>query len=111
MLTDTTYPTLTTTTQPDTSLSTVAATALVSTQQWRIAMGKPMQWKAKAAEAEKRWMATPHDETPNNQHGRWGKKAHQPTMNNRNHCDAKTSVDVVKCRGINVQIILENGNL
>jgi hypothetical protein len=38
-----------------------------------------------------------------------GKKAHQPTA--KHHHDARTGVDVVRGGGINVQIVLGNGNL
>jgi hypothetical protein len=54
-------------------------------------------------------MEKPHGETPNNENGGRGKKAHQPTINNR--CDGKTWADVVQSGGINVQIVLGNGNL
>jgi hypothetical protein len=44
-------------------------------------------------------------------HGGQGKKAHQRTNNTGNHRAAKTWADVVRSGGINVQIVLGNGNL
>jgi hypothetical protein len=43
------------------------------------------------------------------QHGGWGKKAHQLT--NNNHHAGQSWADIVWSRGINVQIMLGNGNL
>jgi hypothetical protein len=118
-------PTPKTSAEPDAPLPDAPAAAPVATEEWRIAMGKATRWKAKAAEVKtkwtvtprdktlnhKRWTATPRDETPNNQHGGRGKKAHQPRNNTGNPHTAETWADVVRKGGINVQIILGNGNL
>jgi hypothetical protein len=109
MPTAATNPTVMTTAEPDASLTDAATAALESTQEWRIATGKATRRKAKAAVARKRWMATPRDETPNNQHGGRGKKAHQPMTNH--HPNARTWADIVQSGGINVQIVLGNSNL
>jgi Tfp pilus assembly protein PilX len=109
MPTATAQPTLKTSTKPDMPLPTVPAAALVATEEWRIVMGKATQQKAKSAEAKKKWIAIPRDETPNKTNGGLGKKAHQPTTNH--HHDMRTWADVVRSRGINVQIVLGNGNL
>jgi hypothetical protein len=50
-----------------------------------------------------------HGKTLTTQNGGWGKKTHQPT--NNNHYARKTWPDVVRTGGINVQIVLGNGNL
>jgi hypothetical protein len=49
------------------------------------------------------------EKTPTEQNGEWVKKNHQPTT--KNYRDAKTLADVVRSGGINVQIVLGNGNL
>jgi hypothetical protein len=60
---------------------------------------------------DQRWTATPRDKTPNDKHGGRGKKAHQLTSNTGNHRAVKPWADVVRSGGINVQIVLGNGNL
>jgi hypothetical protein len=62
-----------------------------------------------AAKADNMRMETAHEKTPTKQNGEWVKKNHQLTM--KNYCDVKTWADVVQSRGINVQIVLGNGNL
>jgi hypothetical protein len=47
--------------------------------------------------------------TPTKQNGERVKKNHQPTTSN--YCNATTWADVVRSGGINVQIVLRNGNL
>jgi hypothetical protein len=102
-------PTPKTSTEPDAPLSDVPATAPVATEEWRIAMGKATRRKAKAAAAKQKWTGIPCDDTPNKTNGGRGKKAHQLTTNH--HRDARTWADVVRSGGINVQIVLGNGNL
>jgi hypothetical protein len=89
----------------------VPADAPVATEEWRIATGKAMRRKSKAAEAKKKRTVTLRDETPNKMNGGWGKKAHQPRNNTGNHRAAETWADVVRRGGINVQIVLGKGNL
>jgi hypothetical protein len=103
------HPTLKTPTEPDVPLPATPAAAPVATEECRIAMGTAARWKAKAAEAKRKWMARPRDKTPNDTNGGRGKKAHQPTTNH--HRDARTWADVVRSGRINVQIVLGNGNL
>jgi hypothetical protein len=102
-------PTLKTSAEPDAPLPNAPATAPVATEEWRITMGKAARRKAKAAEAKRKRMARPRDETPNETNGGRGKKAHQPTTNHHRH--ARTWADVVRSGGINVQIVLGNGSL
>jgi hypothetical protein len=118
-------PTPKTSAEPDAPLPDAPAAAPVATEECRIATGKGTRRRAKRAENGKRWMATPrdettndkrrtatpHDKTPNDNHGGRGKKAHQPTNNTGNHRAAKTWADVVRSGGINIQIVLGNGNL
>jgi hypothetical protein len=65
MLTAAMQSTPKTSAEPDAPLPDVPAAAPVATEEWRIAMGKAMRWKAKAAEAKTKWTATLRDETPN----------------------------------------------
>jgi hypothetical protein len=97
--------------EPDAPRPDVPAAAPVATEEWRIVTGKAVRWKAKAAEAKKKRMVTPRDETPNKTNGGWGKKAHEPRNNTGNHRAAETWADVVQRGGINVQIVLGKGNL
>jgi hypothetical protein len=50
-----------------------------------------------------------HEKTPTKQNGEWVKKNHQLTT--KNYHDTKTWADIVQSGGINVQIVLGNGNL
>jgi hypothetical protein len=101
-----TEPTLKTSAKPDALLPDAPAAAPLATEEWRIATGKAARWKAKAAEAKKKWTATPHNETPKKTNGGWGKKAQQLRNNTGNHHAAETWADVVRRGGINVQIVL-----
>jgi hypothetical protein len=71
--------------------------------------GKAMQRKKKNAEADKKKAKEMHDNTPMTKNGGRGKNSHQPRLNATS--STKTWADVVKSGGINVQIVLGNGNL
>jgi hypothetical protein len=63
----------------------------------------------KAAKVDNARMETAHEKTPTKQNGEWVKKHHQPMM--KNYRNVKTWADVVWSGGINIQIVLGNGNL
>jgi hypothetical protein len=63
----------------------------------------------KAAKADNTRTETACEKTATKQNGEWVKKNHQPTT--KNYHNAKTWADVVRSGGINVQIVLGNGNL
>jgi hypothetical protein len=63
----------------------------------------------KTAEADNTRTEMVREKTPTKQNGQQVKKNHQPTTSN--YHDAKTWADVVRSGGINVQIVLGNGNL
>jgi hypothetical protein len=50
-----------------------------------------------------------NDKTPTTKNHRWGKNSHQPRPNTTS--GKKTWADVIRSGGINVQIVLGNGNL
>jgi hypothetical protein len=54
-------------------------------------------------------MEMAYEKTPTKQNGESVKKDYQPIT--KNYCDMKTWDDVVRSGGINVQIVLGNGNL
>jgi hypothetical protein len=70
---------------------------------------KATRWKTKATEVDNTRMETAREKTPRKQNGERVKKNHQLTT--KNYCDMKTWADVVWSGGINVQIVLGNGNL
>jgi hypothetical protein len=74
MLTATVQPTPKTSAKPDAPLPDAPATAPVATEAWRITTGKGMRWKARVAEAKKKWKVTPSDETPNKTNSGRGKR-------------------------------------
>jgi hypothetical protein len=63
----------------------------------------------KAAKVDNTRTEMVREKTPTKQNGERVKKNHQPTM--KNYRDAKTWADIVRSGGINVQIVLGNGNL
>jgi hypothetical protein len=95
--------------EPDVPLPDETATAPEAEKGWRTTTSKAMRWKTKAAEADNTRTETAPEKTPTKQNGKRVKKNHQPTT--KNYRDAKTWADVVRSRGINVQIVLGNGNL
>jgi hypothetical protein len=54
-------------------------------------------------------MEMAHEKTPMKYNCKWVKKNHQLMM--KNYHDAKTWADVIQSGGINVQIVLGNGNV
>jgi hypothetical protein len=70
---------------------------------------KTMQQRMKAAEVDNMRMEMAHEKTPTKQNGEWVKKNHQPML--KNYHDAKTWANVIRSGGINIQIVLGNGNL
>jgi hypothetical protein len=71
--------------------------------------GKATQRKKKNAEADKKRATETSNKTPMTKNGRQGKNSHQPRPNKTSA--KKTWADVIKSGGINVQIVLGNGNL
>jgi hypothetical protein len=63
----------------------------------------------KTEEADKSRIEMACEKTPMTKNGGWGKNSHQLRLNNTS--TKKTWADVVKSGGINVQIVLGNGNL
>jgi hypothetical protein len=101
--------TRTTNAEPDAPLPDETAAAPEAEKGWRTATSKATRRKTKAAQADNTRMETAREKTPTKQNGEWVKKNHQPTT--KNYRDAKTWADVVRSGGINVQIVLGNGNL
>jgi hypothetical protein len=71
--------------------------------------GKVTQRKKKNDEADKNWVNETYNKTPTPKNGGRGKNSHQPRPNTTS--TKKTWADVIKSGGINVQIVLGNGNL
>jgi hypothetical protein len=81
----------------------------VETEGWKTVEGKATQRKKKNAEADKMCATETNGKPPTTQNGRRGKKPHQPMKTNTPA--KKTWADVIRTGGINVQIVLGNGNL
>jgi hypothetical protein len=101
--------TLTMNAEPDVPLSDETAAAPEAKKGWWTATSKATQWKMKAAKADNTRTETVHEKTPMKQNGERVNKNHQPMM--KNYHDTKTWADVVRSGGINIQIVLGNGNL
>jgi hypothetical protein len=71
--------------------------------------GKEVQKKRRNKKADNEWVATTVNNTPKTKTGGRGKNTHQPKLITPSA--KKTWVEVVKSRGVNVQIVLGNGNL
>jgi hypothetical protein len=71
--------------------------------------GKAIQRKKKNAEADQKWAKETSDKPLTIKNSRQGKNSHQLWPNNTP--TKKTWADVIKNRGINIQIVLGNGNL
>jgi hypothetical protein len=76
---------------------------------WKTVEGKATQRKKKNVEANKIWAKETSDKTPMTKNGGQGKISHQPQPNTTS--TKMTWADVIKSGGINVQIVLGNGNL
>jgi hypothetical protein len=84
-------------------------TALVENDGWQTVEGKATQKKRRNDKADNKWAAATTNNTPRMKNGGRGKNTHQPRTNTRSA--KKTWAEVIKSRGINVQIVLGNGNL
>jgi hypothetical protein len=84
-------------------------TAPVEGSGWKIVEGKATQKKRRNEKADNKRTATAANNTPTTKNGGRGKSTHQPRMNTPSA--KKTWAEVVKSAGINVQIVLGNGNL
>jgi hypothetical protein len=93
----------------DTPLPDAPATAPVETDGWKTVEGKATQRQKKNEEADKKRAKETNNKPPTTKNGGRGKNSHQPRPNNTS--TKKTWADVVKSGGINVQIVLGNGNL
>jgi hypothetical protein len=86
-----------------------AATAPPETEGWKTVEGKVTKRKKRTEEAGKKCAMETSDKPPTTKNGGRGKNSHQPWPTNTSA--KKTWADVVKNGGINVQIVLGNGNL
>jgi hypothetical protein len=84
-------------------------TAQVENDGWKTVKGKAAQKKRRNDKADNKRAATTASNTPRTTNGGRGKNTHQPRMTTPSA--KKTWAEVVKSRGINVQIVLGNGNL
>jgi hypothetical protein len=93
----------------DTPLPNAPMTAPMETDGWKTVEGKAIQREKKTEDADKKWMKETSDKPPTMKNAGWEKNSHQPRLNNTSA--KRTWADVVKSGGINVQIVLGNGNL
>jgi hypothetical protein len=94
----------------DTSLpDTPTTTALVAKDGWKTVEGKEAWKKRRNKKADNKPAVTTVSNTPKMMTGGRGKNTHQPRTNTPSA--KKTWAEVVKSGGINVQIVLGNGNL
>jgi hypothetical protein len=84
-------------------------TALVEKDGWKTVEGNTAQKKRRNDKANNKWATTTMNNTPTMKNGGRGKNTHQPQTNTPS--TKKTWAEVIKSRGINVQIILGNSNL
>jgi hypothetical protein len=94
---------------PDTTLPDAPTTAPAENEGWKTVEGKAMQKKRRNDKADNKWAATTANNTPTMKNGGRGKNTHQPRMNTPSA--KKTWAEVIKSGGLNVQIVLGNGNL
>jgi hypothetical protein len=93
------------TTLPDAPTTTAPA----EKDGWKTVEGKAAQKKRRNEKADNKQVATTTSNTPKMKNGRRGKNTHQPKLTTPSA--KKTWAEVVKSGGINVQIVLGNGNL
>jgi hypothetical protein len=86
-----------------------STTAPAERDGWKTVEGKAVQKKRRNDKADNKWAVTTANNIPTMKNGRRGKTTHQPQMNTPSA--RKTWAEVVKSGGINVQIVLGNGNL
>jgi hypothetical protein len=84
-------------------------TAPVEKDRWKTVEGKAAQKKRRNEKADNKWAVTTMNNTLTTKNGVRGKNTHQPRMNIPSA--KKTHAEVIKSGGINVQIMLGNGNL
>jgi hypothetical protein len=84
-------------------------TAPVERSGWKTMEGKATQKKRRNNKADNKWAVITVNNTPTMKTGGRGKNTHQPRMNTRSA--KKTWAEVVKSGGINIQIVLGNGDL
>jgi hypothetical protein len=84
-------------------------TALVEKDRWKTVEGKAAQKKRRNEKADNTRAMETSNKPPTTKTGGHGKNSHQPRMTNTSA--KKTWAEVVKSGGINVQIVLGNGNL
>jgi hypothetical protein len=84
-------------------------TAPVEKDGWKTVEGKAAQKKRRNNKANNKWAMTTINNTPTIKNGGRQKNTHQPQTNTLS--TKKTWAEVIKSRGINVQIVLGNGNL
>jgi hypothetical protein len=85
------------------------ATALVEKDGWKTVEGKAAQKKRRNKKADNKRATETSNKPLITKTGGWGKNSHQPWSTNTSA--KKTWAEVIKSGGINVQIVLGNGNL
>jgi hypothetical protein len=98
-------PTVQDTTIPDAPTTTAPA----ANDGWKTVEGKATKKKRSNDKADNKWAATTTNTTLRMKNGGRGKNTHQPQTNTPSA--KKTWAEVIKSGGINVQIVLGNGNL
>jgi hypothetical protein len=93
------------TTLPDAPTTTAPA----ENDGWKTVEGKGTQKKRRNDKADNKRAATTVNNTPTTKNGGRGKNTHQPQTNTPS--TKKTWAEVIKSGGINIQIVLGNGNL
>jgi hypothetical protein len=93
------------TTLPDAPTTTAPA----EKDRWKTVEGKAVQKKRRNDKADNKRAVTTTNNTPTTKNRGRGKNTHQPRTNTPSA--KKTWAEVVKSGGINVQIVLGNGNL
>jgi hypothetical protein len=98
-----------TTVQDMTLPDTPTRTAPVESGRWKTMEGKAMQKRRRNNKADNKWAMMTTNNTLTMKTGRRGKNTHQQRINTPSA--KKTLAEVIKSGGINVQIVLGNGNL
>jgi regulator of replication initiation timing len=93
------------TTLPDAPTTTAPA----EKDGWKTVEGKAAQKKRRNEKADNKWAMEPSNKPPTTKTGGRGKNSHQPRTTDTSA--KKTWAEVVQSGGINVQIVLGNGNL
>jgi hypothetical protein len=94
---------------PDTTLPAAPTTAPAENEGWKTVQGKTTQRKRRSEQADNKRAATKDSNTLTKKNGGRGKNTHQPRP--KTPSAKKTWAAVIKSGGINVQIVLGNGNL